>query len=165
MQTTEKAFKKALGKAEDIGLYYNALDMRKAHVSLWILTAVLLANVAAAQPQSTEHRFEIVGKDGSAVVTGHLEYPAGYSGVFPEYNGIRVKEAGGETTVPWSKLKTVNITDTGAHVMAVELIFSDGNTKPRTVPLVGGYLRGKTDLGEYKASLDDLKSIAPISGR
>ena len=153
-------------------LDYNASDMRKASIPLWILTAVLLANVAAAQTQSTEHRFEVVAKDGSALVTGHLTYSSGYSGVYPEYNGIRVKEAGGETTVPWSKLKTVNITDTGeilpgtaVHVMAVELIFADGKTKPRTVPMVRGNLRGNTDIGEYNASLDDLKSITPITGR
>ena len=71
-------------------------------------------------------------------------------------------------------MKTVNITDTGKtdpatplsifHVMQVELVFSDGKTKPITAELVGGNLRGKTELAEFNASLFDLKHYADFFG-
>lgn len=128
---------------------------------------LLIAGFLVAQSKETDRRFEVVGKDGTTVVvTGHLTYGA-YGGYAHDVDGLMVKEGSGETTVPWARLKTVNIIDTGKldgilHVMAVELIFSDPKTTSRTLPLVPGNLRGKTELGEYNAGLSDLKSITPI---
>ena len=74
---------------------------RKSVLKVLVVTlfALVFANAVAAQTKETDRRFEVVGKNSGpkVVVTGHLTYAGQYA--YNVYDGIRVKQAGGNTTV------------------------------------------------------------------
>jgi hypothetical protein len=140
-------------------------DMKNAHTASVALVVLLFAN-AAAQTKDTDRRFEVVGQDGTIVVTGHLRYSAQYA--YPVYDGVLFQQASGETKALWTRLKSVNITASETRPGELrspdaDLIFADGKTAPKHVKLTPGDLQGTTDLGEYSASINDLKRITPLS--
>lgn len=114
-----------------------------------------MSTAALAQQKRS---FEIIAKNGETltVTDGFMMYwPSN-----PEYEGIQVQQAGGRTVVAWSKIKRIDVTNASdSQAIKAEITRLDG-TKV-AVNLVPVSLNGKTDLGDYTASVGDLRSISP----
>ena len=97
----------------------------------------------------------------TAVKKAYVDYTS-HGGLFvrvdKEYNGLRIKEGDAEITLAWTRIdRAVKTSEHAAGHEVWEIKLRDGKTVAK--PLVGGNVKGETDLGAIEVYTGSLKSI------
>jgi hypothetical protein len=141
--------------------------MKRYDMVIVVCSVLAVALCARLVAQTSRTTVAVTAKNGETVTVADVVMQYFYQ---TETSGIRVNEAGGETVVSWTRIKRIDVTAVSDSELQkrrvdgtgfpAEITLTDGKTVK--VLLTNTKLAGKTDLGDYSISVDQLRSITPV---
>ena len=133
--------------------------MTRYKVAVMVCSVLAITLSARLVAQTSLTTVNLTAKNGETITVADVVMQYFYQ---TETTGIRVNEGGGETVVSWTRIKHIDVTGASdGKGIPAEITQSDG--KAIKVMLTPTNLAGKTNLGDYRISIDQVRSITPVS--
>jgi hypothetical protein len=136
--------------------------MKRTAVAITLLAYMVALTISISAQTKHALVLEIATKNGETTTIKEAFLAYYLHGA--EDKGIKVRQAGGETLMSWKRIKSIDVTDaTNPQDIKAEITLAPDGKKV-AVTLSPVMVQGKTDSGDYKVSMDQVRTITPVSG-